>query len=106
MQTLVLDPGGCTGRLRSCPFLGEQHNLRIGWTRLNAAMVVTEAEVMFWQKDDLGISFSRERYKQFVSIAVDRCFLCSQASCDHQNSTARGSVSCEGERMSGNAMER
>ena len=102
----MFDPGGCNGRLRSCPFLGERHNLRIEWTRLDAAMVVTEAEALFWQKDDLGLSFSRERYKQFVSIAVDRCFLCSQASINNENSTTRGYVSCKGERMSGNAMER
>ena len=42
-QALVFDPGGCTGRLRSCPFLGGRHALRIGWARLDAAMVVREA---------------------------------------------------------------
>ena len=99
-------PGGCNGRLRGCPFLGERHNLRIGWTLLDAAMVVTEAEASVWQKDDLGLPFFRERYKQFVSIAVDHCCLCIQASFNHQNSTARGCVSCEGGRMSGGAMER
>ena len=35
-QTLVFDPGGCTGRLRTCPFLGEWHALLCGevfvWT--------------------------------------------------------------------------
>ena len=36
--------------------------------------MVREAGVFFWRKDDLGISFSRERYKQPVRIAVDRCF--------------------------------
>ena len=35
----MLDPGGCTSRLRGCPFLGGRHALRIGWVRLNAAMV-------------------------------------------------------------------
>ena len=37
---MVLDYGGCTtGRLRGCPFLGGQHTLRIGWARLDDAMV-------------------------------------------------------------------
>ena len=102
----MFDPGGCNGRLRSCPFLGERHNLRIEWTPLDATMVVAEAEASVWQKDDLGSPFFRERHKQFVSIAVDRCFLCIQAIFNHQNSTALGYVSCEGERMSGFAIER
>ena len=102
----MFDPSGCNGRLRSCPFLGERHNLRIGWTLLDAAMVVTEAEASVWQKDDLGLPFYRERYKKFGSIAVDRCFLYIQASFNHQNSTARGYVSFGGEQMSEGAMER
>ena len=53
----MFDLSGCNGRLRSCPFLGERHNLRIGWTLLDAAMVVTEDEVSVWQKDDLGLPF-------------------------------------------------
>ena len=39
-KTLMFDPGGCTGRLRSCSFLGGRHALRIGWAYLDAAMVV------------------------------------------------------------------
>ena len=35
----MFDSGGCTGRLRGCPFLGGRHALRITWARLNAAMV-------------------------------------------------------------------
>ena len=38
-QTRVLDPGGYTGHLRDGPFLGGWHALRIGWARLNAAMI-------------------------------------------------------------------
>ena len=38
----MFDPGGCTGRQRSCPFLGRGHALRIGWARLDAAMVVAD----------------------------------------------------------------
>ena len=34
-QTLVFDPGGCTGRLRDYSFLGGRYALRIGWARLN-----------------------------------------------------------------------
>ena len=35
----MFDAGGCTGRLRGCQFLGGRHALRIGWARLEAAMV-------------------------------------------------------------------
>ena len=42
-QTLVFDPGSCT-RLRGLPFLNERHALRIGWARMDAA-VVAEAGV-------------------------------------------------------------
>ena len=35
----MFDPGGCTDRLRGCPFLGGWHALRIGWTHSDAAMV-------------------------------------------------------------------
>ena len=38
-QTLMFDPGGCSGcLLRSCPFLEGQHALLSGWVCLNAAM--------------------------------------------------------------------
>ena len=61
----------------------------------------------FWQKDDLGISFSRVRYKQLVRITVDRCFLRSQAGLNMpcRQSTVRGYASWENERIPGNAME-
>ena len=42
----MFDPGGCAGRLRGCPFLGGRHAIRIGWARLDAAMV-TEAGQRF-----------------------------------------------------------
>ena len=35
----MFDPSGHTGRLRGCPFLGGWHALRIGWARLDAAIV-------------------------------------------------------------------
>ena len=76
-QTLVFDPGGCTGRLRSCPFLGRWHALRTGWAHLDVAMVVTEAGAFcFWQMNNSVIIF-RERDKGIVyavGIAIDRCF--------------------------------
>ena len=74
---MVLDLGGCTGRLRSYSFLGKWHALRIGWVLLDAAMVVTEAGAfLFWQMDDSDIIF-RERHKRIVyavRIAIDRSF--------------------------------
>ena len=77
MQTLMFDPGGLKGRLRACPFLGTWRALLCG------EVLVLERLVAIWsvfrQKKDLGISFSGVRYKQLVRIAVDRCFLRSQA---------------------------
>ena len=35
-QTLVFDPGGCSGRLRGCPFLGGWRALLRGEVRLDA----------------------------------------------------------------------
>ena len=34
-QTMVLDLGGCSGRLRGCPFLRGLHAMLSGWVRLN-----------------------------------------------------------------------
>ena len=42
-QAVVADPGGCSGHLRGCPFMGGPHALLSGWVRLYAAMV-SEAE--------------------------------------------------------------
>ena len=39
-QTLVFDPGGCIGRICSCPILGGWHALRVGRAYLDAAIVV------------------------------------------------------------------
>ena len=50
-QTLVFDPGGCcSGRLRSCPFLGGRHALLSGWVRLDTAMV-SEARAFCCSED-------------------------------------------------------
>ena len=57
-QTLLFDLGGCTGRLRSCQVLGEQHALRVGWARLDAVMVAAEARA-FWYTEELNIIFKR-----------------------------------------------
>ena len=35
----MFDPGGCTGSLHGCQFLGGRHALFIGWARLDAAVV-------------------------------------------------------------------
>ena len=72
-QTVEFDRGGSTGRLHACLFLGTWRTLFCGeifvW-----APDCTQGWSAFWQKDDLGIPFSRETYKQLVRIAVDRCF--------------------------------
>ena len=64
----MFDPGGSTDRLRACPFLGTWRACFVGGFRLGAGWS------FFWQKDNLGILFSRERYKRLLRIAVDRCF--------------------------------
>ena len=46
-QTLVFDPGGSTGHLRACPFSGTWGALLFEWARLDAAMVVAKARVLF-----------------------------------------------------------
>ena len=98
-QTLVFDPGGSTRRLRACPFLGTWRALLYGEVFVQAPDGARGWGV-FWQKDDLGISLSRERYKRLVRIAVDRCFSAARLI-----RGTRGYGSCGGERMSGNAME-
>ena len=77
MQTLIFDPVGFKGRLCACPFLGT-------WCALLCRVdLVLERLVAIWsvflQKEVLGISLFRVRYKQLVRIAVDRCFFHSQA---------------------------
>ena len=56
----MFDPGGSTGRLRACPFsetwralLCEEFFVRV--------MDGTRGLSVSWQKDGLGISFSRDR---------------------------------------------
>ena len=77
MQTMMFDPGGSKGCLHACPFLGTWRALLCG------EVLVLERLVAIWsvflQKEGLGISFLGMRCKQLVCIAVDRCFLRSQA---------------------------
>ena len=71
-QTLMFDPGGCTGRLRSCPFVG-------GWrTLLCGEVFVWDAEwyprlERVWLTEDLNIIFPREgqAIRYAVRIVVD-----------------------------------
>ena len=53
---------------------------------------------VFLQKGGLGISFSGVRYKQLLRIAVDRCFLGSQAGLNKPcRTTGAGEVNgCQG----------
>ena len=95
-QTLVLDPGGSTSRLRAFPPLGTWRALLFG-------------EVFFWAPGGIrGWSvFSRKRYKRPVHIAVDSCFSAVRLfQITRQSSTIRGYVSCGDKRMTGNTMER
>ena len=72
----MFDSGGSTGRLCVCPFLGTWHALLCGELVRQGAGYGWS---VFWKNEDLGISFSLVGYKQLVRIAVDRCFLRSQA---------------------------
>ena len=67
-QTLVFDPGGCTGRLRACPFLGGRHALLCGRFVWDAAMVSEAGAVLL----DGGIQHHFPRKGQAIWFAV-RC---------------------------------
>ena len=96
----MFDPGGCTGRLRSCPFLGGWHTLRIGWAYLNAPLVVAEAGVLFVHG---GVEHHfQERTSDlyvFRSIAVSRTG-------SREIPMARDYESCGAKRMSRSAKGR
>ena len=69
----MFNPGGSTGLLRVCPF--SERGVRCFMERfLIRGPDNTRDWSVFWPKDDLGISFSREGYTRLVCIAVDRCF--------------------------------
>ena len=102
----MFDPGGCSGCLRDCPFLGGRHAFCIGWASLDATMV---AEVVsFLVHEGVNIIFKRGQAVRYaVRIAVDRCFPRSQADTEiRQSPTARRYVSCGDTRITGNAIER
>ena len=109
-QTLVFDPGGSTGCLCSCPLLEAWHALLYGEIFYKAPDS-TRGWSVFWQMDDSEYHFSGAG--QVNCLRRTYCgrslFLRSQAGLNmtcRQSSTARGYMSCGGERMSGNAMER
>ena len=108
-QTLVFDPGGCTGRLRSCQFLGERRALHIRWTRLGAVMVVAEAGAFFLGRWMTRTSSSgrgtSEPFTQYVLRSIAAFPRSQPDTWSRQSQMARGYGSWEDERMSGNAME-
>ena len=59
-QTLVVDPGGSTGRLRACPFLGACRALLCGEVFVWAPDG-TRGWSIFWQKDGLKYRFPKKR---------------------------------------------
>ena len=96
----MFDPRSCTGRLRSCPFLRGRHALRIGWARVDAAMVVAEAGAILVHG---GVEHP------FQERASDSYVLCSFAvshTGSRPNTMTRGYLSCGDKWMPGNAMER
>ena len=106
-QILVFDPGGCTGRLRACPFLG-------GWRALVCGEVF--AWTLGWYprlesvkyREDWNVIFKRgQGIRYIVRIAVDSCLPEARLiRGSRQSQMARGYGSCGDKRMSGNAMER
>ena len=60
----MFDPGGSTGRLRACPFLGTWHALLCG-ELLDRAPDGTRGWRVFWQVDDSDIIF-QERDERIV----------------------------------------
>ena len=73
----MFDLGGFRGRLRAYRFLGTWRALLCGKVLVLERLVAIWS--VFWQKEILRISLSGVRYKQLVHIAVDPCYLLSQA---------------------------
>ena len=69
-QTLVFDPGGSTGRLRTCPFSGTWRELPFGEFFVRALDVAGA----FFERMKTSEYHSGVRCKQLVRIAVGRCF--------------------------------
>ena len=75
-QNLVFDPGGSTGRLRACSFLGTWRAFLCGEAPVLERLVAICS--VYWRKDDKGVMNLQEWYRRTiyaVHIAVDRCFL-------------------------------
>ena len=77
MPILMFDPCGFKGRPRAGPFLGMWRALLRGEILVSERLMAIGRE--FLQKERLRISFFGMKYKQHVCIAVDQCFLRSQA---------------------------
>ena len=83
----MFDPGGSTGRLRACLFLGRWRALLCG--ELLILERLEEAGVFFGGKDGSGVILQERdsRIVYAVRIAVDRCF---SAASDLRMSCRRG----------------
>ena len=68
----MLNPGGCSSRLRGYPFLGGRHALLRGGSVWDAEMVLG-ARACFVERTILYHPKNKRFGKPYV-IAVDRCF--------------------------------
>ena len=59
----MFDPGGSTGRLRACPFLGTWRALLCGETFVRA---LDKAAAFFWRMDDSESSCRRGAGESFT----------------------------------------
>ena len=107
MQTLMFDPGGFKGRLRAYPFLGTWRALLYGEVLVLERLVVIRS-VLWQMMDDSESSCYRRGTGKSFTLYVLRSIAVSPQPGWFENvmpsKTARGHLSCGGERMSGNAM--
>ena len=101
----MLDPGGSTGHLRACPFLGTWRALLCGedlvWSPAGGDL--ERFRLIHISEHHLPKERTSDPYVLRLIAVSSR----SQANTESgQSQTARGDGSWGGERMSGNAMER
>ena len=99
----MFDPGGCSGDVRGCPFLGGWARDGLGWIRSDAVMISKAGA--FSVGGGLVHHFPREAQAicYALRITVDRDFPETRLG---QEETARSYGSCGVEHVSRNAMER
>ena len=103
-QTFVCDPGGCTGALRTCPFLGRWRTLFCGRCLFRRCDGI-RGWSGFWYTEDLNIIFNKGQAIHYAERIAVGCCLPEARLIRERCQTARGYESWGDERMSRNVME-